>query len=431
MKRVLIITYYWPPSGGAGVQRWLKFSKFLPEFGWEPVVLTVDPDYATYPVTDPSLIKDVQPSLKVHRTESREWFSFYKKASGTENVPYAGFAGDPGKISLIQKIARFLRGNFFIPDPRRGWNRFAYRRALQIAEEIQLSCVVTTGPPHSTHLIGRKLREKMGVPWIADFRDPWIDIFYYRKFYPTIPAHRVNQHMEKNVLTTADTILTVSEGFKQGFLKKGPIPDEKIVVIPNGFDETDFEGLPGPDPSTFHLTYVGTLSDSYPMETFLKCLNKSMRSFNNLRLRFIGSVSGKWTQKLNEACGDSIDFFGYVDHSEAVKYMSTSSALLLVVPDHGSAKGILPGKLFEYLASSRPVIGLGPVDSDASRILKETGAGIMLDPGDEKGISQALERYITSLVSVENESKPDLRNKYSRRNLTRILSEKLNTISSG
>jgi hypothetical protein len=183
MKKVLIITYYWPPSGGAGVQRWLKFAKYLPEYGWEPIILTIDPAYAAYPVTDDSLISEIPSTVKVFTTPAVDYFSIYKKDKS--RIPTAGFANSR-ENTVKDKILRFIRGNFFIPDPRKGWNGFAFKKACEIIETEGIKHVITTSPPHSTQLIGTKIKRKYPeIKWIADLRDPWTDIYYYDQFYPT------------------------------------------------------------------------------------------------------------------------------------------------------------------------------------------------------------------------------------------------------
>lgn len=429
MKRVLIVTYYWPPSGGAGVQRWLKFTKYLPDFDWEPYIITVDPEHATYPLLDDSLDKEVSNELKVIRTKSREWFSAYKKVSGSEKIPYGGFANDKEKISSKQKLARFVRGNLFIPDPRKGWNRFALSEALRLLKKEQFHCVITTGPPHSSHLIGLKLSRKTGVPWVADFRDPWTDIYYYRKFYPTKAAHQINLRMENKVLSRAKKVITVSDGFKKIFANKRSVPEEKIFIIPNGFDENDFQPGRKNKNEVFRITYVGTLADSYPLDSFIEALMELKEQKASVRLRFIGSISDFQKQKLEVLEAESIEYIQYVDHKKALAYMQDTTVLLLVIPDHDSSNGILPGKIFEYLASEKPIIGIGPVESDSSNILQETGAGKMIAFNDKEGMLRLLEAHYKDFKNNIPYNLSDKYLQYSRKNLSRRLSEILNELN--
>ncbi len=257
MNRVLIITYYWPPGGGAGVQRWLKFAKYLPEYGWEPVILTVDPDFAAYPAIDKSLNEDVTEKTRVYRTKATDWFRVYpgKKSE----IPSAGFAKNMDN-TLKGKIFRFIRGNFFIPDPRKGWNRFAFKKACDLIENENISHFVTTSPPHSTQLIGLKLRKKYpGIKWIADLRDPWTDIYYYHLFYPTIIAKAIDRYYESSVLKNADLITTVGPSISNHFRSKSAAAPERIRVIYNGYDDSDFRDIKMQEPDNFTIAYVPEL----------------------------------------------------------------------------------------------------------------------------------------------------------------------------
>jgi len=209
MKKVLIITYYWPPSGGGGVQRWVKFVKYLPKYQIEPIVLTVSPDCASYALIDSSLSQEVEPTVQVFYAKSREPFNFYKKLTAKKEIPFGGFANEdsPG---FLQKVARFIRGNFFIPDARIGWNSFAYEQAEKLIKEFGITTVITSSPPHSTQLIGLKLKRKLGIHWIADLRDPWTDIYYYNKMFHSPMAKRIDRKKELEVLQNADNIVVVS-----------------------------------------------------------------------------------------------------------------------------------------------------------------------------------------------------------------------------
>ena len=241
VKKILIITYYWPPAGGPGVQRWLKFSKYLPEFGYDPIIITVDPEKAEYPIKDHTLEQDVRVGQNVYRTNCSGLYEYYKKLTKTQSAPYSGFVNE-GVPSLKQKIARFIRGNFFLPDARRGWNKHAYRQAVQIIQKEKIDAVITTGPPMSTHLVGQKLKKRFHLHWIADFRDPWTDIYYYNKMYPTLIAKAIDRKYERNVLLNADQVITVSDYIKKQLAaKSSAIQASKINVIANGFDAEDFD----------------------------------------------------------------------------------------------------------------------------------------------------------------------------------------------
>jgi len=393
MKRVLIITYYWPPSGGAGVQRWLKFAKYLPEFDWEPVILTVDPEHATYPVTDQSLLHDVDPKLRVIRTRSREWFSVYKKATNAEKIPYGAFASEPDKISFKQKVARFVRGNFFLPDPRKGWNSFAVNAARKLIQEEEIRYIITTGPPHSTHLVGLKLRKTNDIRWIADFRDPWTDIFYYREFYPTLPADIINRRMERKVIQSADHIVTVSPSWARLLANKVPGSKKEVSVITNGYDAEDFVGESSQVPDRTMITYIGTIADSYPFDRFIESFISWTRTNPRGLLRIVGTVSKNQMDKFSRIPEEHFEYVPYVEHAEVIRYLSEASALLISVPQHSSSAGIIPGKLFEYMAARRPIMYLGKESDDAAQLILNSNSGAILDPFSTKQILETLNMF--------------------------------------
>jgi glycosyltransferase involved in cell wall biosynthesis len=421
MQKVLIVTYYWPPGSGAGVQRWLKFSKYLPAFGWEPVILTIDPDFAAYPALDQSLATEVPKDLFVYKTRARDYFRLYRRDKS--KIPSAGFATNEGK-TLSSRLIRFIRGNFFIPDPRRGWNKFAFRKACEIIRNERITHLITTSPPHSTQLIGLKLKRRFpGIRWIADLRDPWTDIYYYEQFYPTLVSKRIDSSYERKVLASADRIIIVGRSLMNLFSQKVPALKEKFEVISNGYDAEDFSGLTVSKPDKLTISYIGTLSDSYPVNGFLKTLKAFKEKSLDFRLRFVGFVSGNQKKLIISAAGESqAEFVSYVTHNQAIEYMLNSSALLIIIPDHKSNKSIITGKLYEYLASGKPVICLGPPDGDAAGIIEECGHGRTFEYEDTEGISEYLKTLSENPVISEKTS-PSV---YGRDNLVQKLVAILN-----
>src|ERR1035437_920418 len=414
MNKVLIVTYYWPPSGGAGVQRWLKFSKYLPEFGWEPIILTVDPEYAAYPVTDFSLNDDLPSSIRVYPTPAVNYFDIYKK--NKSKIPTAGFANSIDN-TFKGKIFRFIRGNFFLPDPRKGWNKYALKKACELIEKEGIINIITTSPPHSTQLIGLKIKKKYpALNWIADLRDPWTDIYYYKQFYPTLISKRIDKRFEKSVLKKADKIITVGVSLKNLFSSKIKGLEYKTEVITNGYDEDDFTGITPIIPAMFTITYVGTLSDIYPIDGFLNAVQIFKDKGNEIILRFIGTVSQNQKGLIQSKSGDSIlEFISYVDHTAAIQSMLNTSVLLLIIPDHQSNKSIITGKIFEYIASGKPIICLGPLDGDAEGIIGNTEYGKTFPYMDSKGISE----YLIQLISGKSITQKDSNSFYNRRELTK------------
>jgi len=390
-EKVLIITYYWPPSGGAGVQRWLKFTKYLPSSGWLPVVLTVKPEYAAYPFRDPSLYGEIPLDVEVHRTKAMNYFALYNKDQS--KIPHAGFASGNEK-GLRSKISRFIRGNFFIPDPRRGWNRYAFRKACELIKAENITHVITTSPPHSTQLIGLRLKRRFPhIKWVADMRDPWTDIYYYDMFKPSLPARMIDRQMERNVLTRADTVITVGQTLASILAGKAQNIERKIHVLPNGFDEEDFEGvLPGL-PEKFTITYVGTLSPAYPVKGFIEAINDIRSGGRPVKMKFVGTVPAP-VQELfpADADGKGPEFIHYCEHPVAIKHMMDSSLLLLIIPDHPSNRSILTGKIFEYMATEKPILFLGPDDGDAARLLSLCGYQGIFGYNDVQGIRDFIMR---------------------------------------
>jgi len=422
-SKALIITYYWPPSGGAGVQRWLKFAKFLPEFGWEPIILTVDPEYAAYPVTDNSLSSELSANTRVFKTPATDYFRIYKKDKS--KIPTAGFANSVNN-TLKGKFLRFIRGNFFIPDPRKGWNKFAYKKACEIIVSENIKYVITTSPPHSTQLIGLKLKKRFPeIKWVADLRDPWTDIYYYKQFYPTFFSKSIDSGYEKSVLKNADRILTVGNSLKESFLLKVKGIENKADVISNGFDESDFKDISPVNPHRFTITYVGTLSDIYPLEGIVDALKKFKTEGNDFLLRFVGTVPGKAKNIILSGIEDSsLEFIPYVSHNEAVGYMMNSSVLLLIIPSHSSNRSIITGKLFEYLASGKPILCLGPEDGDAARIIKKCRSGINCGYADTDKMSE----FLQNIKSYSDNSDKSAVKEFSRHSLTAKIVDSLNRL---
>ncbi|MDR1860268.1 MAG: glycosyltransferase family 4 protein [Bacteroidales bacterium] len=421
MKKALIITYYWPPSGGAGVQRWLKFVKYLPEFGVEPIVLTVNPLQASYPQFDASLLHDIAPSVRVERTPTFELYGLYKRLTGKQEIPYGGFANETSP-TFIQRVGRAIRGNFFLPDPRRGWNRYAIKRAKTLIRELDITTVITTGPPHSTHLIGLKLRRKFcNIKWIADFRDPWTDIYYYNKFPRFGWAKSLDRTLECKVLNNADHLLTVSDDFARLLTEKVKTGHTlPYSVIPNGYDAEDFHRpAPATDTARYVITYVGTISDDYDLSGLLAAfdlLSPDVR--RQVQLRFVGKVPLYIAEQLNERI--DVDLVGFVSHPVAVGYLLQSDMQLLVIPKVKGNSGIMPGKLLEYIASGKPALAIGPHGCDAEILLAETHCGQVFDYHEAQAMADYIQKGIDG--AIERPSKTAIA-MFSRRSLTGKLSK--------
>ncbi|WP_242434683.1 glycosyltransferase family 4 protein [Hymenobacter amundsenii] len=424
--RLLVITYYWPPSGGAGVQRSLKFVKHLPEFGIEPTVLTVDAAQAAYPVLDESLAADIPAGVRVIRTGTFEPFDSYKRLTGRQQVPYGGFVGE-SKTSRVQQLFKFVRGNLFIPDARRGWNRYVLEAVAKlVAAGEQFDAVLTSSPPHSTQLIGLELKKRYSLRWLADLRDPWTDIYYYQDLNHTPPARWLDARYERQVLEQADVVLVTSPHTKRIFAGKSTkIDPAKIEVLPNGYDEADFREPSQPPQDALVVTHTGTISETYRIDQFLGAAAECARRHPDvpLRLRFVGKVSDGIRQQVAAAgLAERTEFVPFVPHAESVGYLLRSTALLLALPDVANNRGILPGKVFEYLAANKPILCVGPVGSDADLLLRETGAGRTLPPDATADLLDAFEGLVARWRINPNLDLPGPRpTRYSRRALTERL----------
>lgn len=427
MKRVLIITYYWPPSGGSGVQRWLKMSKYLPEYGWQPVIYTTE--NAEYPIIDPSLEKDVAPETEVIRRPIIEPYTLYKKFLGIkkEETIKVGFASEKKKSGWKEKLSVWIRGNCFIPDARCWWVKPSVRYLKEYLKEHPVDAIISTGPPHSMHLIALKLKEATGLPWIADFRDPWTQIDFYDELHLTRWADRKQHKMEREVLTKADKIVTVSWTWAKGL---GRLGNRNVRVIQNGYDWSDTQNNKLKSISKeFTITHLGVIGPSRNTPALWEALNelktKDEGFSKALKIKLVGHIDQSVTDSL-QSCNllENTEIIPHVPHNEVQQFQNASQILLLLVNNAPNAKGILTGKLYEYLASARPILAIGPEDGDAARLLKETQAGITVDFCDKEKMKEVIMNYYlqykanglhgNETVSIENYSRRALSGEYGK-----------------
>jgi len=397
-KKVLVIAYYWPPSGGAGVQRWLKLTKYLAKQGHEVHVLTVDPKKASYLRVDESLCADVHPNIKVYLTDSFEPINMYSKLVGKSNVPTAGYS-NVDEQHWKQKLVSGIRSNLFVPDPRIGWKKYAYKKAMEIIVNENIQNVITTSPPHSVQLIGLKLKRKLKdkVNWIVDFRDPWTDIYYYDLLQNSNFSHQKNLKLEREVIEESNSIITVGEGFKDSFLSKtDALLPAKINVITNAFDFDDFKLKVDPKEDVFLIAYVGTMSDKYTPDVFFEALGKLITEFPNAPIRFkaTGVVSERLKNLIVSHLGEKAFFHPPVSHEKAIQAMMESHLLLLVTQGD---KGTIPGKTFEYLATRRRIVSIGKGDSE--KLIEKCEAGAGFDRDEKEAIFEYLKSALIDYQS--------------------------------
>ncbi len=391
MRRLLVIAYYFPPSGGAGVQRVLKWVKYLRDFDVEPVVLTVEA--GAYPKRDETLVRDVPADVAVHRTRSLDPFGAYARLTGrSRQQAVAETSGHLGaEASPAERLARWVRANVFVPDARVGWVPFAVQRGLQLLRDEPFDAVLTSGPPHSVHLTGWALHARTGTPWIADFRDPWTDINYYDELPRTSAAHVLDRWLERSVLARATRVVTVSPGWRDLLLGKVDRAPADFAVIHNGFDPEDLGPADVPPLDRFTLVYVGSLYGSRSPEVLWRALAalRERGEIERLRLRLVGRIGDDVLARLDShGLGAITEHVPYVPHDEAVREMQRATVLLLSVESYRHERGNLTGKVYEYLATGRPVLALGPVEGDAADLLRGTDAGRMLDRDDADGVAE-------------------------------------------
>lgn len=428
MKKVLIITYYWPPSGGSGVQRWLKFVKYLPAYQWEPHVFT--PENPSFAVRDPSLEKDVPPEAEVIRFPIWEPYDLFFRISGWFGAKKTGTPAalvPSGKKTVFQYISTWIRGNFFIPDPRRFWIKPSVKFLTDYIADNKIETVITTGPPHSVHLIGLRLKSKYPtLRWLADFRDPWTEWGMWDSLLVGAWARNVHKRMERRVLASADEIITITPFYARRFEQLARRP---VRLLTNGFDEEDFRSLVHSRPDKFTIRHVGTINDKCDPRPFLGALKEQMEEDaafgGDVRVEFIGEIHPEFRRYVSQSpvLEKVVSLPGSVPHEQLIPLYGSSSVLLLILTGYKDAQGFLPGKLFEYFAAGLPVLGIGPSDGDAADLLRETGAGVMVESGDVSGIKSALAGAYSKWCQ-NKETVIDLKyvQRYSRKAITGQLS---------
>ena len=433
-KKILIITYYWPPSGGPGVQRWLKFVKYLPEFGWKPTIFF--PENPSYPIVDETLEKEVSKDLEIIKTKIWEPYQI-AEFFGKDNKKFKAGQFDVGKNqSWKSKLSIWVRGNFFIPDARVFWVKPSVEFLKKYLKENHFDAFVTTGPPHSLHLIGLELKKIFpNLKWIADFRDPWTEISYYKHLKLTKSSDKKHRDLEQQVFKTADITLATSFTDVENFRKKGA----NSFCITNGFDEDASTPLSmtTQNPQTltrsnaqtkFTLSYIGVLEQLRNPEILWKVLGELIKENKNFKddfeLKFVGRIDDKILEKIeNSELKNSVKNLGYLSHSAANAEMRNSDLLLITNFPNETSKGIIPGKIFEYLQTGNQILSFGPKDGDVKKILEETNAGKHFSYDD----SEPLKSFILEKYQDWNNGNLSSQTKnidqFSRKNLTKKLSE--------
>lgn len=429
-KRVLIITYYWPPAAGAGVFRWLKFVKYLPSFGWEPVVYT--PQNSESPFFDEQLQNDVPKGIEVLKQPIWEPYNIYRLLTGKKDEKISVGLVNKGKKKdgLFRNLFMALRGNLLIPDPKVFWVKPSVIFLTNYLKTNPVDVIVTTGPPHSMHLIGLKLHQQLNVKWIADFRDPWTNIDFYKDLKLSWLADRKHHRLERKVVHNANVAISVSEQWTSEFL---PLNPQRTQTITNGFDQDDLSSAEINLDSKFSITHVGTLNSARNPQCLWQVLGKmsaeNAEFKSNLLIRLVGPVDYSARQSI-ESCGlsENVEIIDHLPHHEAIAVQQKSQILLLVVNNAPNSMGIIPGKFFEYLSTGRVILGIGPTNGNLSQIIDETSSGTMLNYNDFNGLYAAVGKYYQQFCAKSLGVNSSAIQQYSRKNLTQKLAALMDSL---
>lgn len=421
-KKLLIITYYWPPAGGPGVQRWLKFVKYLPDFGIQPIVYI--PENPTYPIVDEGLINEVSDKAIIvkHKIfEPYQLASFFSK-NKTKKIS-SGIIPNKKKQSFLDKTFLWIRGNLFIPDARIFWVKPSVSYLEKYILEHNIDTIVTSGPPHSLHLIGLELKEKLNVKWFADFRDPWTTIGYHKSLRLSKYAANKHKALEHKVLNSADTIIVTSKTTKTEFQA---ITSKPIAVITNGYD-TEEVAKQTLD-TKFSLAHIGSfLSERNPLilwESLVELLHEIPDFKSHLEIKLIGAVSQEVLETISQyGLNGYVNNLGYVSHTEAIVHQRNSQVLLLIEIDSVDTKSIIPGKLFEYMVSDRPIVAIGPKDSDFAEIITNTNTGVFFDYSEKMKLKSVILGFYNQFLEGKLQVNGIGLQHYSRKNLTKELAK--------
>ncbi len=372
MKKVLVITYYWPPSGGSGVQRWMYFCKYLSDFGYTPIVLTVSEKSAAYKNIDNHFIEKVK-DIETYKTKTFEplkLYSWLTTGNTKKGIPHGNVHTKKG---FFQKAMAFIRGNFFVPDARIGWKSYALKQARKIIQSQQIHCIITTGPPHSAHLIGLQLQKETHIKWIADLRDPWSDIYYNKDFMRLDSVQKKDTFLEKNVLEKADGILTVGFKLKELLQKKAPGFEKKFHHIYNGYDAFLMDAIETHLHSHFEVTFIGLLTKKQPYVAILKTIQLFLEAHKNTSIKvcFAGNIDAEILEAFQKEIPQYLDVKGYVSHKKSLELMKQSQLLVNCLPEMADSQILISGKQMEYIATGNPILCFGNTEGECAILMED------------------------------------------------------------
>ena len=398
----------------------MKFVKYLPDFGVHPIVYI--PENPTYPIVDENLVCDVSDKAVIIRKpifEPYQLASFFSK-NKTKKIS-SGIIPNKKKQSFLDKLFLWIRGNLFIPDARVFWVKPSVTYLEKYILEHNIDTIVTSGPPHSLHLIGLELKQKLAIKWYADFRDPWTTIGYHKSLRLSTFAAKKHKRLEHRVLNTADTIIVTSKTTKTEFQA---ITSQPIAVITNGYD---VEPVANQElDSKFTLAHIGSfLSERNPKilwESLIELIAEVPNFKQHLEIKLIGAVSQEVLETISQfELNDYLNNLGYVSHQEAIVHQKKSQVLLLIEIDSEDTKSIIPGKLFEYMVSNRPIVAIGPEGSDFAEIITSTNTGQFFKYTEKERLKRVILDLYNQFLEGKLQSHGIGLQKYSRKNLTKEL----------
>lgn len=431
MKTVLIVAYYFPPSGGPGVQRVLKHTQYLPEFGWKPVVLTVE--NGEFPARDESLLKKIPADIPVYRSHIYEPYDIYRAVTGKSKgmpIDVNNLKRDNQHRSFKESLAEFIRATLFIPDARIGWLPTAIKAGVELIRKYGVSAIYSSSPPYTCSLIGRALKHRSGLPWVAGFRDPWTEFLTTPKRW-FLPA-AIDRHLERSVFRQADAVECAWKGIAADALKKYPdLPLEKFHYVPNGFDSNDFPIIRTKPNDVFTLAYAGSMygrrNPAQLFEAIEQLLAAGKIVGTDFRLRFVGRFGDEVKEMFEKVSfRDSIEVLPYLPHEESIKVLMSSDALLLIVDEAKESSEIVPGKVFEYIGVKRPILAIAPTSGAVADVLRETGSGIAVEQGDTGGCAKAFLSFLHGNMGFT--PKIEAIKRYERREAAKKLADILNVM---
>ena len=424
MKKALVITYYWPPAGGSGVQRWLKFVKYFRDFGIEPIIYTVA--NANYPIMDNSLENDIPKEIEILKQpiwEPNNLLSFF----GKKKIESAGFLNP--NPNFMGKITQYIRANYFIPDARKFWVKPSVKYLKKYLLNNDIDVIITTGPPHSVHLIGLQLKKQLNIKWISDFRDPWTEIDYFHQLPLTKKSIQKHHKLEQEVLKFSDAVIVVGKTMKENY----EVFQKNIFVVTNGFDGEIAEGAKLD--SNFTITHIGLMNADRNPRMLWEVLSEIKKENSEFALDFQLKIIGKVDPSikndiLNFGLANNVQLIDYVSHDEVVKYQKKSQVLLLIVNNVPSSKGIITGKIFEYLMAKRPILAIAPKNGDLAEIINNSNAGYVIEFNDKNALKNSILQLYSQFKNGDLIVTLNNVNQYHRKELTKKVAEIIVEITS-